>query len=125
MTGVAQWGAFCFGLVIGWFVYLINRYRTGEVGLGDITTVIAAIGGGAVTALFGGGDGDLFGAYGIGLAAGFFGYLVVLAILVWKSPGFGVDFFLDGRRRTIANGEFIPDSVRQAPIAMDAPQRDA
>ena len=55
------WGAFGFGLVLGWFLYLINRYRKGDVQLGDITTVVGALGGASVTALFPNG-GELFGA---------------------------------------------------------------
>jgi hypothetical protein len=52
---LSQWGAFGFGMVLGWFLYFVNRYRRGDVGLGDLTTVIGAIGGAAVTALFGAG----------------------------------------------------------------------
>ena len=44
-------GAFAFGLVIGWFTYFVNRYRK-EVALADVATIIGAIGGGAVLALF-------------------------------------------------------------------------
>ena len=78
------WGAGGFGAVIGWYLYFINRYRKGDVQIGDITTVIGAIGGGAVTALF---DphktGDLFSAYGLGLAIGFFTYFLGIP----RSPG--------------------------------------
>lgn len=90
-------GAFAFGLVIGWFLYYVNRYRK-EVTLADLTTVIGAIGGGAVLALFPAKT-DLFGAYGVGLAVGFFAYFVVLAVLVTLSKNFDVDFLLDGRRK--------------------------
>jgi hypothetical protein len=44
--------------------------------------VIAAVGGGAVTALFK--SEELFGCYSIGLAAGFFGYLIVTILLFGK-----------------------------------------
>ena len=91
-------GAFAFGTIIGWYMYFVNRYRSGDVTLGDITTVIGTIGGGAVMALFDKST-DLFGAYGVGLAAGFFGYFVILSILVLKSPNFDSDWFLDGRRK--------------------------
>jgi len=40
---------------------------------------------------------DLFGAYGIGLFLGFFGYFAFLLILV-KRSSFTLEWFLDGRR---------------------------
>ena len=87
-----------FGLIIGWYLYYINRYRKGDVQISDITTVIGTIGGAAVLKLFDSGT-DMFGAYGIGLAAGFFLYFLVLIILVGVSENFDADWFLDGRRR--------------------------
>jgi hypothetical protein len=64
------------------------------VQIGDITTVIGAVGGGAVLALFSK-ESDLFGAYGVGLAVGFFGYFVSLIFLVgnssWLPPALGRD----------------------------------
>jgi hypothetical protein len=92
-----SWGALGFGAVIGWYLYFINRYRKADVQIGDLTTVIAAIGGAAVLKMFGD-DANLFGAYGIGIAAGFFGYFIVLIFLVGHSKGFTSDWFLDGRR---------------------------
>src|SRR4051812_5269728 len=71
-------GAVCFGLVIGWVTYRTLR-RTSAVGLADIATVIGAVGGGAVLGIFD--RGDSFGWYAIGLAAGFFGYLVLTLAL--------------------------------------------
>src|SRR4051794_37084754 len=91
-------GAFAFGLVIGWYVYYVNRYRKGDVQIGDITTIIGAIGGGAVLALFEPRS-ELFGAYALGLAVGFFLYFLVLIILVGVSENFDSDWFLDGRRK--------------------------
>ena len=91
-------GAFAFGLVIGWYVYYVNRYRKGDVQIGDITTLIGAIGGAAILALFDAKT-DLFGAYGVGLAIGFFVYFLVLVILVGVSDNFNADWFLDGRRK--------------------------
>ena len=93
-----QWGAFSFGLILGWFLYFINRYRTGDVQFSDIATVIGAVGGAAVLSLFPAGT-ELFGAYGIGLAVGFFLYFIVLLGLVSKSENFNADWFLDGRRK--------------------------
>jgi len=63
---------------------------------------------------------DLFGAYGIGLFAGFFGYFLVLIILVGVSKNFDIDYFLDGRRKKVAPDSFIPEYVSPATHSMDA-----
>src|SRR5438067_134234 len=97
-------GAGGFGAIVGWYLYFVNRYRTGAVQLSDLTSVIAAVGGAAVLTLFPAGT-DLFAAYGIGLACGFFGYFLVLVVLVSVSDNFTVDWFLDGRRKRPAAGE--------------------
>ena len=89
-------GAGAFGAVVGWYVYYINRWRKDDVQLSDIVTLVGAIGGAAVLALFPE-KSDLFGAYGIGLAVGFFLYFFILVILVNKAPGFSSAWFLDGR----------------------------
>jgi hypothetical protein len=78
-------GAFLFGLVIGWVTYRTLR-RTSTSGLSDIATVIGAVGGAAVTTLFPTADG-LFGNYCIGLAIGFFAYLVTATILASRTAG--------------------------------------
>lgn len=91
-------GAFAFGATLGWFLYYLNRYRK-EVSLADLTTVIGAIGGAGVLALFPAKT-DLFGAYGVGLAAGFFGYFVVLVILVSCSRNFGIDYLINRQRKS-------------------------
>lgn len=100
-------GAGAFGFLIGWFVYYINRHRSAEVRFADLVSLIGAIGGGGVLALFPAGT-ALFGAYGIGLFLGFFGYFGVLLLLVWRSENFSVDYFIDGRRRSPADGEQLP-----------------
>ncbi|MBK9940736.1 MAG: hypothetical protein IPP13_03835 [Kouleothrix sp.] len=110
-------GAFAFGLIIGWRVYFTDRYRTTAVDFGDLATVIGIVGGGGILALFQAGS-DLFGAYGIGLAIGFFLYHLRLVVLVRRSPNFDDDFFLDGRRKKLAGDEFIPDFVRPSTTAM-------
>jgi hypothetical protein len=72
---IEEFGALCFGVVVGWIVYRTLRRTADKVGLSDIATVIGATGGAAVTTLF---DSDrLFAFYSIGLAAGFFGYLIL------------------------------------------------
>jgi hypothetical protein len=90
-------GAAGFGAVLGWYLYFINRYRKADVQIADLTTVIGAIGGAGVLALFDKAS-NAFGGYGIGLAVGFFGYFVSLVVLVWVSKTFTFDWFLDGRR---------------------------
>lgn len=68
-------GAIAFGLVIGWVASGILR-RSKRDALSDISTVIAAIGGAAITGLFAKETGA-FGAYSIGLALGFFVYIAM------------------------------------------------
>lgn len=71
----AELGAILFGLVIGWITYRTLARRAGDVALSDIATVIGAVGGATVLAIF---DNDyLFGLYAIGLAIGFFAYLAL------------------------------------------------
>ena len=101
-------GAIGFGAIIGWYLYFINRYRTSQVDLADLVTVIGAIGGGAILVLFPARS-DLFGAYGIGLALGFFGYFLALIVMVSLTKNFTVEFFLDGRRRKPADDEIMPE----------------
>ena len=97
-------GAGAFGAVVGWYVYYINRWRKDDVQLSDIVTLLGAIGGAAVLALFPA-KSDLFGAYGIGLASGFFVYFFVLVVLVNKAPGFTSAWFLDGRAPALGEKE--------------------
>lgn len=91
-------GAGCFGILVGWYVYYVNRYRKDEIQLKDLGSFIGVIGGATVLTLFHSST-DLFGAYGIGLFIGFFGYFCILMIFVSKSKEFGVEWFLDGRRK--------------------------
>jgi len=99
-------GAGGFGAVVGWYVYYINRWRKDDVQLSDIVTLIGAIGGAAVLALFPA-KSELFGAYGIGLASGFFMYFFVLVILVARAPNFSAAWFLDGRAPKPTDAETI------------------
>ena len=110
-------GAACFGALIGWYIYYINRYRTGQVQLNDLVTLIGVVGGASILALFPSGS-DLFGGYGIGLAVGFFGYFAILCIWVLISPNFSVDWFLDGRRKKPRDDEEIPAGMRPTTSAM-------
>lgn len=104
-----QWGAFAFGTIIGWYIYYINRYRKGEVGINDISGLLGAIGGASVAGLI---DKNFFPAYGVGLAFGFFGYFAVLIALVAASDNFNSDWFLDGRRKRAVDPFEIPGDIR-------------
>lgn len=76
-------GVCCFGVLIG---YITHRtlVRTKEAALGDLSTVIGAVGGGGVTAIVAPGS-DLFGAYAIALLAGY----VVYGSLFVRANGWG------------------------------------
>jgi hypothetical protein len=111
-------GAGAFGAVVGWLLYFLNRYRSEDVRLADLVTVIGALGGGAILALFPA-ESELFGAYGIGLFVGFFGYLGLLALLVWGSSSFDRDYFIDGRRKEPASGIVTGGPVAMGPDADD------
>jgi uncharacterized membrane protein YeaQ/YmgE (transglycosylase-associated protein family) len=78
-------GAICFGLVMGWITYRTLRRKTEGAALSDISAVIGALGGGAITAVFQ--TPDSFSAYCIGLAFGFFGYFIVGIIVDKSSAG--------------------------------------
>jgi hypothetical protein len=103
---VSQIGATAFGFVIGWSTYYVNRYRSGGTSIADIASLVGALGGGAVLAIFPAG-GVLFGWYGIGLLGGFLAYFSVLVVLVRRSEAFGVEWFLDGRRKKLPSDEEI------------------
>jgi len=81
---IVQIGSLCFGLVIGWITYRMLRKTKETVSLSSISTVIGAVGGAAVMAIFK--EMDVFATYCIGLAAGFFLYLI-LGNTVFKNTG--------------------------------------
>jgi len=120
-TTIQLVGAWGFGALIGWYVYYINRYRKADVQLGDLVTIVGVLGGGAILAIFPART-DLFGAYGLGLFFGFFGYFLVLLLLVGLSKNFDVDWFLDGRRKRPEEPYYIPEEI-QATVrpGMEAP----
>lgn len=107
-------GAGGFGVVMGWYLYYINRYRKADVKLGDLVTLVGTLGGGAILALFPART-DLFGAYGIGLFAGFFGYFFTLIFFVSISKNFDIDWFLDGRRKQAHDPFFVPKEIETPP----------
>ena len=71
-------GALCFGVVIGWITYRTLR-RSSGASVSDLASVIGAVGGAAVLGIFK--RGNSFAWYAIGLAGGFFVYLVVSLIV--------------------------------------------
>jgi ABC-type Co2+ transport system permease subunit len=77
-------GAICLGVVIGWITYRTLRRQGETVAVSDIASVVGAVGGAAVTALFA--TKELFGWYSIGLAVGFFLYMI-LGHTVFKDSG--------------------------------------
>jgi hypothetical protein len=72
---VVNIGAGLFGWVIGWVTYRTLRRREGAAALSDIATVIGALGGAAVLALFK--TDVIFAWYCIGVFVGFFLYLII------------------------------------------------
>jgi hypothetical protein len=113
-------GAGAFGALIGWYTYYINRYRTAEIQLNDLVTLVGVLGSGAILALFPAAT-DLFGAYGIGLFIGFFGYFIIVAILVRSSENFDTDWFLDGRRKKLPDDYYIPEGTKPTTTPMEVP----
>lgn len=108
VTFLALAGALAFGLVMGWVTYGTLR-RAERSSLTDLSTILGIIGGAAVLDLFPVESGA-FGAYAIGLAMGFFGYLRFATTSKnapeWLGEG-------DGRRpqRTgvVRDGDTLPD----------------
>ena len=115
-TTIQILGGIGFGALIGWYTYFINRYRQGDVKFSDLVTLIGIIGGTSILTLFPART-DLFGAYGIGLFLGFFGYFVALVIMVNRSDNFDVDWFLDGRRKKPGD-EYTREGARTTSSAM-------
>ncbi|GIF17343.1 NhaP-type Na+/H+ or K+/H+ antiporter [Actinoplanes tereljensis] len=77
-------GSVCFGLVIGFITYRTLVHTNDKASISDLAAVIAAVGGGAVTALFPEGT-EAFGYYAIGLAVGVAAYLGI-ALKAGKDP---------------------------------------
>jgi hypothetical protein len=83
-------GAVCFGIVVGWVTSRTLR-RSTPGGLTDIATVIGSVGGAAITGLFKPSD-NTFGMYCIGLAGGFFLYLILALATSQKADSRGSDW---------------------------------
>jgi len=75
-------GSICFGVLIGYITYRTLILTVARTTVSDLTAVVAAVGGGAVTAVITP-QTDSFGWYAIGLLAGFAGY----GLLYWRLNG--------------------------------------
>ncbi len=78
---INQFGAWCFGAVIGWFLYFTMRHKATHA-ITDLAAVVGAIGGVAVLDLFP--IQGLFSWYAIGLFCGFFAYFIIGLIIAWR-----------------------------------------
>jgi hypothetical protein len=74
-------GALSFGIVVGYITYRTLARTTDKAAITDLATVIGAVGGGAITTLWGPSDGSTFALYSIGLLAGMIIY-VVMSLLI-------------------------------------------
>lgn len=74
-------GAVCFGLSVGFITYRTLVRTVQKAAVTDITAVVAALGGGAVTGLFDPQKTDLFGWYSIGLVAGIAIFFVLYLVM--------------------------------------------
>ncbi|HEV3456174.1 MAG TPA: hypothetical protein VHG32_06415 [Thermoanaerobaculia bacterium] len=68
-------GAFLFGVVVGWITHRTLQHQRGAA-ISDIAAVVGTVGGGAVIAIFR--TRYLFAYYSMGLAIGFFLYLIIV-----------------------------------------------
>jgi hypothetical protein len=76
---IAGFGAFFFGLLLGWVLYRTLRLKAGAYGVAEIASIVGALGGAAVLALFR--SDVLFGWYATGLLIGFFAYFALDSLL--------------------------------------------
>jgi hypothetical protein len=74
--GLVLFGAACFGSVVGYITYRTLARTTDKAAITDLASVIGAIGGGAITILYGPADGTMFAMYSIGLVVGMALYLI-------------------------------------------------
>ncbi len=80
MTSTIFWGIFFIGFVFGYLLYYSVRH-TANFNVELLITAITAVGGATVVALLSHVEGWI-GPYGIGLAAGFFFYLLLSLLFI-------------------------------------------
>lgn len=95
-------GTMCFGFVLGWMLYFVNRYRK-DVSLADLGTIVTALAGATILSLINveeTGNATLVGAYGMGIFLGFMAYGFTLYRIVKAYPeAYDTLWFVDGRRK--------------------------
>lgn len=74
-------GAACFGVFVGFLTYRTMVNNQADTTIGDIATVIGAVGGAAITGLYGPANGLLFAWYTIGLLIGLAVFLLFRLLL--------------------------------------------
>ena len=74
IVSIPEQGAIGFGAVFGWIVYLAYWQNVDKMDIKWLATLLGVIGGVSITTLFS--SPPLFGAYGIGLAGGFFTHMI-------------------------------------------------
>jgi hypothetical protein len=84
--GLALSGSVCFGIVVGYITYRTLARTTDKAAITDLATVIGAVGGGAITTVYGPADGSLFAMYSIGLLGGMALYLLASIGLRGREP---------------------------------------
>jgi bacteriorhodopsin len=77
-------GSVCFGVFVGYITYRTLARTADKTAISDLTAVIGAVGGGAVTTIIRP-QTDNFGWYAIGLLAGFIAYAALYAIINGKT----------------------------------------
>ena len=73
-------GAVCFGVVVGYIAYRALARSGPTSSVSDLSAVLGAIGGGAVTKAFGSSNVEAFACYSIGLLVGMILYPIVLIL---------------------------------------------
>ena len=91
-------GVACFGLLVGFITYR-TLIRAASTAVSDLASVIAAVGGGAITAIAKPGS-DLFGWYAIALLVGFIVYGILFAV----TNGAGAFAKVMGQQDVVAGG---------------------
>lgn len=103
-----QAGALIFGLVVGFITYRTLVRTTDKAAVSDLATVIAAIGGGAVTKLYDP-TSTSFAYYAIGLAAGMAVFFVLYFAMNGKAETVKV---MSGDTTTLGNPNPNPGGPR-------------
>lgn len=107
-------GTVCFGLMIGFITYRTLVRTTAQASISDLAAVVAAVGGGAVTAIVRP-QTNLFGWYAIGLLVGF---VLYGALFAWLNRGTGEYAKVMGQ-----SGEAAANNAAKRAVGPNAPRR--